>query len=37
MNIVYTNEITNSGVIPADYIGSWFDPTDRNIKTYSRQ
>ena len=36
MNIVYTNEITNSGVIPADYIGSWFDPTDRNIKTYSK-
>ena len=36
MNIVYTNEIINSGVIPDDYIGSWSDSTDRVSEVYNK-
>ena len=36
MDIVYTNEIVNSGIIPDDYIGSWFDSTDRVTEVYNK-
>ena len=30
MNVIYTNEISNSGIMPENYIGSWTDPSDNN-------